>query len=146
MYCGLPYSVNHTFDKAYNCTGKSPTIIFDKQSQCPTLHKGAFCEFPFRWIYYYGSNEFTGKETGKTHLCVVVKVTLRFECPKWNSNLEIYLICTHRKKKICNFISYLKWSVQGSNSATQAGKQNMTFQSAKSNNNSFHLIFHLSTY
>ena len=34
------------------------------------LHKGAFCQFPFRWIYYYGSNKSIGKGTGKTHLCV----------------------------------------------------------------------------
>ena len=27
-------------------------------------------QFPFRWIYYCGSNKSTGKETGKTHLCV----------------------------------------------------------------------------
>ena len=40
--------------------------------QLTTLHKGAFCQFPFRWIYYYGSNESTGKETGKTHLCALV--------------------------------------------------------------------------
>ena len=33
------------------------------------LHRGAFCQFPFRCIYYYGSNKSTGKETGKTHLC-----------------------------------------------------------------------------
>ena len=32
------------------------------------LHRGAFCQFSFRWIYYYGSNKSTGKETGKTHL------------------------------------------------------------------------------
>ena len=37
------------------------------------MHRGAFCQFPFRWIYYYGSNKFTGKETGKTHLCVMFK-------------------------------------------------------------------------
>ena len=37
----------------------------------PTVHRGAFCQFPFRWIYYYSSNKSTGKETGKTHLCVV---------------------------------------------------------------------------
>ena len=30
------------------------------------FHRGAFCQFPFRWIYYYGSNKSTGKETGKT--------------------------------------------------------------------------------
>ena len=35
------------------------------------LHKGAFCQFPFQWIYYYGSNKFTEKETGKMHLCVL---------------------------------------------------------------------------
>ena len=29
------------------------------------MHRGAFCQFPFRWIYYYDSNEFTEKETGK---------------------------------------------------------------------------------
>ena len=22
------------------------------------MHRGAFCQFPFRWIYYYGSNKF----------------------------------------------------------------------------------------
>ena len=34
-----------------------------------TMYRGAFCQFPFRWITtYYGSNESTGKETGKTHL------------------------------------------------------------------------------
>ena len=36
------------------------------------LHRGAFCQFAFRWIYYYGSNKSTGKETGKTHLCTSV--------------------------------------------------------------------------
>ena len=35
------------------------------------LHRGAFYQFPFRRIYYYGSNEFTGKETGKTQLCAL---------------------------------------------------------------------------
>ena len=33
------------------------------------MHRGAFYQFSFRWIYYYGSNKSTGKETGKTHLC-----------------------------------------------------------------------------
>ena len=37
-----------------------------------TLHRGAICQFPFRWIYYYGSNKSTGKETGKTYLCALV--------------------------------------------------------------------------
>ena len=34
-------------------------------------HRGAFCQFPFRWIHYYGSNKSSGKETGKTHLCAL---------------------------------------------------------------------------
>ena len=36
-----------------------------------TVHRGAFCQFLFRWIYYYGSNKCTGKETDKTHLCAL---------------------------------------------------------------------------
>ena len=31
--------------------------------------------FPFRWIYYYGSNKSTGNEPGKTHLCAGAKST-----------------------------------------------------------------------
>ena len=38
----------------------------------PHTHRGAFCQFLFRWIYYYGSNKSTGKKTGKTHLCAPV--------------------------------------------------------------------------
>ena len=38
------------------------------------LHKDAFCQFPFRWIYYYVSNKSTGKETDKVHLCAVVRL------------------------------------------------------------------------
>ena len=43
------------------------TLHFD------TVHRGEFCQFPIRWIYYYGSNESTGKKTGKTHLCAVLQ-------------------------------------------------------------------------
>ena len=35
------------------------------------LHRGAFGKFPFQWIYYYGSNKSTRKETGKTPLCAM---------------------------------------------------------------------------
>ena len=34
-------------------------------------HRGAFCQFPFLWIYYYHSSKSTREETGKTHLCAV---------------------------------------------------------------------------
>ena len=38
---------------------------------------------PFQWIYYYyGSNKFTGKENGKTHLCA----------EKHNPLVDLYLI------------------------------------------------------
>ena len=33
--------------------------------------RDVFCLFPFRWIYSYGSNKSTGKETGKTYLCAL---------------------------------------------------------------------------
>ena len=38
------------------------------------LHRGAFCQFPFRWIYYSYSSKSTGKETGKTHICALHEV------------------------------------------------------------------------
>ena len=36
----------------------------------------AFCQSSFRWIYCYGSNKFTVKETGKSHLCVQCMIFL----------------------------------------------------------------------
>ena len=36
------------------------------------VHRGAFCQFPFRWIYYCHSSKSNGKKTGKTNLCVLV--------------------------------------------------------------------------
>ena len=38
---------------------------------CAPLHRDAFCQFLFRWIYYCYSSKSTGKETGKTHLCAL---------------------------------------------------------------------------
>ena len=43
-----------------------------------TVHRGAFCQFTFWWIYYYGSNESTGKESGKTHLCAMFSLFSNF--------------------------------------------------------------------
>ena len=48
------------------------------------LHRGAFCQFTFRWICYCGSNKSTGKETGKMHLCALCGAS-SFECP-WPAN------------------------------------------------------------
>ena len=36
-----------------------------------SLHRGAFCQFTFRWIRYYDSNKSTALETGKSHLCAL---------------------------------------------------------------------------
>ena len=41
-----------------------------------SVHRGAFCQFPFRLIYYCHSSKSTGKETGKTHLCAVASSIL----------------------------------------------------------------------
>ena len=37
------------------------------------MHRGAFCQFPFQWIYYYHRSKSTENKTGKTHLCAMVK-------------------------------------------------------------------------
>ena len=43
-------------------------------SKCfDAVHRGAFWQFPFRWIYCFGSNKSTKKETGKTHFSVLLK-------------------------------------------------------------------------
>ena len=44
-----------------------------------TVHRGAFCQFPFRWIYYCHSSKFTRKETGKTHSCAVVDLSTKIQ-------------------------------------------------------------------
>ena len=42
----------------------------------PKQKGSANCQSSFRWIYCYGINKSTGKETGKSHLCAVQCVTL----------------------------------------------------------------------
>ena len=51
-----------------------------------TLHRDAFCQFPFRWIYYYGSNKRKGTWQNAS-LCTgsVVKGELHF----WNGYLSL---------------------------------------------------------
>ena len=64
------------------------------------LHRGAFCQFPFRWIYFYGSNKSTGKETGKTHLCAM----MYWWRPRWVSDKKYQMK------------SYISHSIQSTNS------------------------------
>ena len=49
------------------------------------------CQFPFLWIYFYSSNKSTGKETGKTHLCVLVCSETKSKHRKYSSRMEILL-------------------------------------------------------
>ena len=57
------------YGKSVASSGKSK---FHLEFTFQRLHRGVFCQFPFRRIYYYGSNNSTGKEISKTHLCAVV--------------------------------------------------------------------------
>ena len=43
----------------------------DERRSFSSVHRDAFCQFPFRWIYYCHSSKSTGKETGKMHLCAL---------------------------------------------------------------------------
>ena len=53
------------------------------------LHRGVFCQFPFRWIYYYGSNKSTGNETDKNApLCTGLRKVL----VTYISRLKIFLV------------------------------------------------------
>ena len=45
--------------------------LIDWEQFGETVHRGAFCQFNFWWIYYCHSSKSTGKETGKSHLCAV---------------------------------------------------------------------------
>ena len=58
----------------------------------PKVNRGAFCQFPFRWIYFYDSNKSTRKEIGKTHLCAVGQNNFENKIP-WikMANLKKYV-------------------------------------------------------
>ena len=49
---------------------------FKSPSDLKTAQRGAFCQFPFR-IYYYCSNESTGKETEKTTRLKIIQTLVR---------------------------------------------------------------------
>ena len=69
--CHFMYVVN--FWKLHKLTvsaSHNELMVSPSHDQLKTSHRGAFCQFPFRWIYYCHSSKSNGKETGKTHLCV----------------------------------------------------------------------------
>ena len=59
------------------------------------MHRGAFCQFPFRWIYYCHSGKSTAKETGKTHFCA----------------LHICALCTSLTQQLGKFLGFFLWMV-----------------------------------
>ena len=68
--CHFMYVVN--FWKLHKLTvsaSHNQLMVSPSHDQLTTSHRGAFCQFPFRWIYYCHSSKFTGNETGKAHLC-----------------------------------------------------------------------------
>ena len=67
------------------------------------LHKGAFCQFPFRSIYNSGSNRSTEKETGKTHLCAL-HCTCANAFPVLKPFCFSRLLNYFQRKKCSNFI------------------------------------------
>ena len=60
---------------------------FEKVRNWTTGPLGAFCQFLFRLIYYCHSSKSTGKETGKTHLCAVLKISILIKYPSFDGFL-----------------------------------------------------------
>ena len=66
----------------------SHTFQFDEiLPMKPTVHRGGFCRFPFRWIYYCHRSKSTGKETGEMHLFDDASVF----CDKFSKVWQYYL-------------------------------------------------------
>ena len=71
LFSQIKVAKGHAFSSTQNpCISNVWTMNFSNMNTVP-VHRGAFCQIPFRWIYYYGSTKSTGKETGKTNLCAV---------------------------------------------------------------------------
>ena len=61
------------------------------------LHRGTFCQFPFRWIYYCHSSKSTGKETGKkASLCTgFFQIFVAFsECSNFTKAVQVFVIAS----------------------------------------------------
>ena len=81
--------------------------LFFKICFC-TLHRGAFCQFPFRWVYYCHSSKSTGKETGKTHLCALL---ICWWIPIIESRDVVILISDNYLGKRTRFKRWQLWNV-----------------------------------
>ena len=86
-----------------------------------TLHRGAFCQFTFQWIYHCHIRKSTGKETCKTYLCallgIVNKVFVFKSLLTTSSNVlplekvaAIQILTTQWRVIRSNLLSLLKFS------------------------------------
>ena len=79
------------------------------------MHRGAVCQFPFRWIYYYGSNKRKGTWQNAS-LCTgsVVKGELHF-CNGYLSLLYFLVVGMHLclLSQFSNLIKFYKMTSRG---------------------------------
>ena len=79
LFSQIKVAKGHAFSSTQNpCISNVWTMNFSNMNTVP-VHRGAFCQIPFWWIYYYGSTKSTGKETGKTNLCALVQFSSQIE-------------------------------------------------------------------
>ena len=108
----MKYDVCMFFGKTI--TKNVAKCIRDVNAQCYAVHRGAFCQFPFRLNYYCHSSQSTGKEIGKTHLCAVFwkcmkirnnkksdKCILKLVFPLFTFHINIRCPENFHEKKIC---------------------------------------------
>ena len=109
---GPTWTAHPTVDLALNFHKKIPLYVPSSLNNSEgghycfsTLHRGAFCQFPFRWIYHCHSSKSTGKKTDKTHLCGV-RYLLDFDL-KIRSGQVCNMNMYKKKKKRNKIISML---------------------------------------
>ena len=61
-----------------------------------TLYRGAFCQFPFQWIYYCHIGKYIGKET---HLCVMWYTVVSSVWLKFTQWLEYRIVVSFFVKR-----------------------------------------------
>ena len=60
-------------------------VYYNNKPPTTALHRGAFCQFPFWWIYYCSKS--IGKKTDKTHHCALWRLSQQKSTDKWVFNI-----------------------------------------------------------
>ena len=77
-----------------------------------SMHRSAICEVLFRWIYYCHSSESTGKKTGKTHLCALIKMHYRVRyLLDFDLKVRSGQVCLIVRKPKRNCTTYILFSI-----------------------------------